>query len=222
MGAQEWFVIASVMMLSAATYIQARGILKGFKSAVLVGWLIWTVVNGVSLAAQHDAGSTPWELAVPLSQLGSTFVLLFATAYVVLKRGNWRREQITCGDGLAIVICAVGVIGGLVYHNPFVTLWGNFAANLAGLAPIFMRGRANPASITRRYWVFRGGSTVAATAAFLIEGVRPAGLIPQGVGLIIVGSMLLIGVKWPKRPSVLQTARATDSHPMLSIGASPR
>lgn len=219
-GAQEGLVIMSAAMIIVATIIMARGIIKGLNSANMIPWLIWSAVTAVTLAAMQSKGATRWEIIVPLSQLFSMFVIMLTTAVVIFARGGWRKERIRRGDGFALIICIVFVGAGLFFDEPYVTLWGNFAANLVGLVPIYREGRADPANVTRWYWIFRGFSTVAATAAFMVDGLRLAGLIPSGVGLIIVASMLWASVERPKRTParVLMTVRTEDRYPMLTIG----
>lgn len=219
MGVQQWLVIASVVALTAASAFQARGIFNKTKSAVLVTWLIWSVVNAVSFAAQYYAGSTQWELFVPLSQLASTLVLLLVSAFVIMRRRIWHEEPIDWGDGLALLCCVAGVGAGVLFDDPFIALWGNVAANIAGLVPMVIRGRKHPASVTRSYWMFRGLATLLATTVFLANGINAAGLIPQVTGLFIAGTMLWVSSsRRPTRRPLLNTVEL-DPHPMLSIGS---
>lgn len=219
-GTKEGLVIVSAAMIIVATIIMIRGIIKGSNSANMVPWLIWSAVTAVTLAAMQNKGATMWELGIPLGQLASMLVIMVATAVVIFKRGDWHKERIRRGDRSALIVCIVFVGVGLLFNEPYITLWGNFAANLVGLVPIYREGRADPTSITRWYWIFRGLSTVAATMAFMVDGLTPAGLIPSGVGLIIVASMLWASVEHPDtQPSrILRTARTEDRYPMLTIG----
>lgn len=219
MGTQEWqsvLVVASAVLLGIATVFQIRAIVKKAKAHHLV-WGIWTIVNTASMGALFFAGVSPWEQWIPISQWLSTLALL-ATSIIVTPKGRWRDEPISKGDKVALGVCLAGVGAGLVLNEPFVALWGNFIANLAGLAPMLKEGRRNPNSINRPYVVFRGLASVLACAVFMVNGVDVAGLIPQTMGLIIVGSMLYVGVILPKRrpaPSTrVITVRPSSPNPL--------
>jgi len=230
---QQTLVVASVSALIVASAYQVRGIVKRSKWAVIVPWTIWTVVNAVSFAAQLYAGSSWWELMIPLSQLASTFVMLLVSASVIVWRRGWRavgrkmwqniwrkdwwKLPIRREDAIALLCCAVGVSAGIITKEPLVALVGNGLANFAGLVPMVKDAKMHPGEVTRPYWTFRGLSVVLATAVFTVRGFNIAGLIPQTVGMIIVGSVVHFGILQPKRRSrVLRTSRNPD--PMLSVG----
>lgn len=230
---QEALVIASVTALIIASGFQIRRIVKRSKSAVIVAWIIWTVVNAVSLAAQFYAGSSLWELMIPLSQLISTLAMLVVSAGVIVWRlgwrGTWRKLRqniwrkdwwnlpIRRDDATALLCCALGVGAGIITNEPLVALVGNAAANLAGLVPMIKDARRYPGEVTRLYWAFRGVSVGLATAVFMVEGFNVAGLIPQGIGMIIVGSVTYVGIILPKRHRrILRATRSRD--PLANIG----
>lgn len=194
--------------LICATFFQGRDILKGSKVAIPTGWLIWTAVNVVSFTAQQNAGSTDLELWVPGVQLLSTMSLFFVTAAAIIWRGAWQQKHdrhIGWGDALAIACCFVGIVGWLILQDPLVAIWGNVAANLAGLWPMLVRAWRHPAKVTPAYWGLRGISTTFATGVFLVNGFHLAGFIPQVTGLAIAGCMLLVcAVRLRKqRPNVV-------------------
>lgn len=185
----------SVGTLIFATFFQGRDILQGSKVAIPTGWLIWAAVNVVSFTAQQDAGSTDIELLIPGIQLFSTLALFFVTAAAILWRGAWQHKQdrhIDWGDTLAIACCFVGIVGWLIWQDPLVAIWGNVAANLAGLWPMLARAWRHPAKVIPAYWGLRGISTIFATGVFLTNDFHLAGFIPQVTGLVIAGSMLLV------------------------------
>ncbi len=221
MGAQECLIMVSAGMLIPATVIMIRAIVKknGHKSAHLIPWLIWAAVTLVTVGALLHTNTTRWELVVPLSQLGSMFCIILATAYVIIKRRTWRKERLKLGEGLALGVCVVSVCFGLYFKEPYIVLLGNFAANIVGLVPLYREGRANPDDVTRSYWIFRGFSTTAATAACLVEGLSLALLIPSSVGMIIFLAMLRASAGRPMPSHVLRTVRSSDEHhPMLTVG----
>ncbi len=219
-GTKEGLVILSVAMILIATGIMIWVIVKakGNKSAKMVPWLIWSAVTGTTVVALQSAHATLWEQAVPISQLFSMFVIMLATAFVIFTNGGWRKERIRTGDGLALAISGTFVVLGLLLKDPYVTLWGNFGANIIGLVPLYFEGRADPGKVTHPYWTFRGFSTSAATAACLVDGLSTALLIPSVAGLIIVGAMKSLKL-WPKQARAPRPIPPNnDPHPFLSVG----
>lgn len=226
MGAQLGLIVASALTLWAASVFEARGIKKNRSQATIlagcVGLFIWTAVNAVSLVAQLLAGSTLWELGIPLSQFLSTLGLFAFATVIASRRGhlNWRKwwRGLKPVHGVSIGLCALGVGAGFYFDDPFVTLWGNVFANAAGLAPVFFSGRAEPGEVTREYWALRGLSSAIATAVFLISG-NDAGLIPSLTGMVLACVMLY--VSRPQQPS-FHVRQAGKTDPSLATAGGLR
>lgn len=199
---------ASVAMLGLATFFMWRKIVREPKPDSPVGWLIWSVVSFVTLAALVKAGATPLQLLIPLSQLLSTTVLLIVTCVVIWRRGIWRDEKYRRPkdeDLFALGCCVAGVGAwvGFGIDHPMIAIVGNVAANIAGLLPMLIGAWEHPERTTPVYWGFRGVSTAFAASVFIVGGLNPAGVIPQVTGLVIAGSMLAVYLGRQRRRTVV-------------------
>ncbi|HEU5187036.1 MAG TPA: hypothetical protein VFT87_00885 [Candidatus Saccharimonadales bacterium] len=206
---QDLLVWASVAMLGIATCFQWRKIVRGTKPAKPIGWLIWSGVSLVTLAALIKAGATPLQLFIPSSQFVSTAVLLVAA---MLRHKDWRNPEhlIPSLWEKGAIICCVGGLGIWVIfglEHPIIAIIGNGVANFAGLLPMLLDAWEAPETTTPAYWAFRGISCIFSALAFTTERFNLVGLLPQTVGLVIAGSMLTVYLIRQKRRLALVELR---------------
>ena len=193
-------LLAAVLLalLIAATVKQIGDIKKGGKAAPL-SFLIWTIVNIVSVSAQVATGPSPMALILPFGQLASMGLIFF---YAVATAKRWGRVDIL--QRAAVLLCVAGIAAWVLLRDPMWAIAGNMVANLAGVLPTWEQAWKRPRTLSRGYWAIEA-STVAVGLAviFAQPQLHIASLIPQLTGAFICGSIL--AMRWVRvRRRVLQ------------------
>lgn len=185
----EFLAAALLALLGAATTKQLRDIKKGGKAAPL-SFLIWTLVNVVSVSAQMATYPSAMALVLPFGQLTS-MALIFI--YAVKTSRNW--GSVEGSQRAAILLCSVGLGAWVLMSDPMYAIAGGVIANIAGVLPTWEQAWKRPHTLSRGYWMIEGGTVALGLFVVLVHTpLHIASLVPQLTGAFICGSIL--GVQW--------------------------
>ena len=187
---QNEILAASLLaLLVAATTKQVWDIKKGGKAAPL-SFLIWALVNVVSVSAQIATQPALMALILPFGQLASMGIILFYAAKTSRRWG--------AADGmqqLAVVLCVVGLGAWVLLRDPMYAIVGNMIANLAGALPTWEQAWKRPHTLSGGYWLIEGSTVAVGLLVILLNAPgHAASLVPQLTGALICWSIL--GVRW--------------------------
>ena len=180
---------ALLALLVAATTKQVWDIKKGGKAAPL-SFLIWTLVNIVSVSAQLATHPAAMALILPLGQLVSMGIIFL---YAVKTSRNW--GSVEGSQRVAVLLCIVGLSAWVFMRDPMYAIAGNVIANLAGVLPTWEQAWKRPHTLSQGYWLIEGSTVLFGLSVVLLYSPgHVASLVPQLTGAFICWTIL--GVQW--------------------------
>lgn len=201
----EIMAAALLALLAAATTKQVWDIKKGGKAAPL-SFLIWTLVNIVSVSAQLATQPALMALILPFGQLASMGIIFI---YAVKTSRNW--GSVGGSQRAAILLCIAGLGAWVLMRDPMYAIAGNVIANIAGVLPTWEQAWKRPHTLSRGYWMIEGGTVAVGLLVVLLHApLHIASLVPQLTGVFICWTIL--GVQWVRlnRKKVLLPEKQAD------------
>lgn len=146
-----------------AQYRMIRRVASGRMKAVILSWFGWSMLMGISVVAQLQAGAWAWDWNVFSVLLSATGCVLIGIAG--LWSGNYSRGK---GDVLCLLagVACMGVF--LLSSDPWITTVLAITADLLVAIPMLERAVKDPAGHRTDAWpiVFFAWSLTAASILF--------------------------------------------------------
>ena len=145
----SWLIkIAAYVLVIIAQYRMIRRVFSGRMKAVVLSWLGWSMLMGISVVAQIQAKDWTWNwnlLSVLLSATGCMLIGITG-----LWTGNYSRGK---GDVLCLVAGLACMVVFLLTSNPWITNVLAIIADLLVAIPMLERAYKDPVGHRTDAWL---------------------------------------------------------------------
>lgn len=139
--------IMAYALVILAQYRMIRRVADGRMKAVVLSWLGWSILMGISVVAQLRDNAWIWDwnlLSVLLSATGCMLI-----GIIGLWTGNYSRGK---GDVLCLVAGAACMAAFFIFSNPWITTVLAIIADLVVAIPMLERAYKDPAGHRTDAW----------------------------------------------------------------------
>lgn len=147
--ALAWTIQAlAYALVILAQYRMISRVARGHMKAVVLSWIGWSMLMGISVVAQLQSQAWAWSWNVLSVLLSATGCLLIGVAG--LWTGHYSRGK---GDVLCLVAGAACMGAFFVFHNPWITTVLAILADLVVAIPMIERAYKDPEGHRTAAWL---------------------------------------------------------------------